>query len=190
VNFRNRRSLPAFGLVAILAVAGCTSTSTDPTPTPTEVASLEPSTAVTTPSASALPTSSDQGGEGEDVSVFDLEVGDCFRADSDQVESVTVLDCDQPHFYESFALVNHEAGDDEPFPGDDAIVEFADTECQAGFEAFVDLDYQSSIWYITSVTPSEETWAQGDREIVCTLNQQDEAGEAIEVSGSAEGSAE
>lgn len=188
MTFRNRRSVPALGLIAILAVAGCTSTA-DPTPTPTEAASVEPSTAATA-SASALPTSSAQAGEGEEVSVFDLEIGDCFRADSDQVESVTVVACDEPHVYEAFGIVDHEAGADEPYPGDEAIVEYADTECQAGFEAFVGLDYQSSVWYITSVTPSEETWSQGDREIICTLNQQDDVGEPIEASGSAEGSAE
>ena len=188
MTFRNRRSVHALGLIAILAVAGCTSTA-DPTPTATEAASVDPSTAATA-SASALPTSSAQAGEGEDVSVFDLEIGDCFRADGDQVESVTVVACDQPHVYEAFGIVDHEAGDDEPYPGDEAIVEYADTECQAGFEAFVGLDYESSIWYITSVTPSEETWSQGDREIICTLNQQDDVGEPIEVSGSAEGSAE
>lgn len=183
----NRRSASVLALLAILAMAGCTS-STDPTSAPTEIASVEPSTS--TASASALATSSASVGEGEEVSVFDLDSGDCFRADGDQVESVTVVGCDQPHFYEAFDVIDHEAGPDEPFPGDDVIVEYADTECQAGFEAFVGLDYLSSIWYITSVTPSQETWSQGDREIICTLNQQDDVGEPIEVSGSAEGSAE
>lgn len=188
MNVRIGRLRPAPGLIAILVVVGCTP-SADPTQTPTGAASVEPSIAVTA-SASALPTSSALSGEGEEVSVFDLQIGDCFRADGDQVEFVTVVDCESPHFYEAYGIVEYEAGPDEPFPGDDVIVEYADTECQVGFEEFVGLDYQSSVWYITSVTPSEQTWPQGDREIICTLNQQDGVGEPIEASGSAEGSAE
>jgi len=188
VNIRNHCLVPALGVLAALVVAGCTP-STDPTTTSSVVGSAEPS-AATTSSASTLPTSSADVGEGEDVSVFDLEIGDCFRADGDQVESVTVVDCERPHFYEAYDVVDHEAGPDEPYPGDEAILEYADTQCQVGFEAFVGLDYQSSVWFITSVTPSEETWPEGDREIICTLNQRDDVDEPIEVSGSAQGSAE
>jgi hypothetical protein len=45
-------------------------------------------------------------------------------------------------------------------------------------------------WYISWIPPSAETWAAGDREILCTVHQQDENGEPIEVTGSAEGSGE
>ena len=57
------------------------------------------------------------------------------------------------------------------------MLTYADDACRTPFEEFVGTDYQSSIWYITSVTPSEETWAEGDREIICTLDQQDSDGE-------------
>jgi Septum formation len=124
------------------------------------------------------------------TSVFDIEVGDCFSADSDEVESVLVVDCEQAHSYEAFFVFDHDGGASEPYPGDDAIVDYAEGECRAPFEEFVGTDYDSSIWYITSVTPSAETWAEGDREIICTLDQQDQDGVAIEVTGSAEGSAE
>ncbi len=68
------------------------------------------------------------------------------------------------------------------------MVEYADTECRSPFEEYVDRDYETSIWYITSLTPSAETWTEGDREVVCTLNQQDADEEPITVTGSAEGS--
>lgn len=174
--------------VAVMALAGCQSTNDDVTPsaaasaTASAVASIEPSVGT-----SASPTDTTTGTE---TSVFDLEVGDCFSADGDAIESVLVVDCDQPHVYEAFSVFDHEGGPDEPYPGDQAILEYADDACQPSFEAFVDFDYETSIWYITSVTPSTETWAEGDREIICTLDQQDSNGEPIEVTGSAEGAAE
>jgi hypothetical protein len=172
---------------AAVAVAGCQSTSDDQTP------SAPP------PSAAASPSSEESAAEsaratdaskGEETSVFELEVGDCFSADSDTINSVVVVDCAQPHTYEAFFVFDHDAGPDEAFPGDDVILEYADTACRPPFEEFVGKDYESSIWYITSVTPSAETWATGDREIVCTLDQQDANDEPIEVTGSAEASGE
>ena len=49
---------------------------------------------------------------------------------------------------------------------------------------YVAMDYQSSIYWITSVTRSAQTWEDGDRQIVCALKLGEE-GE--EMTGSAEG---
>lgn len=187
----NRSYRPFAGaglLVVALALAGCQSATEDPTPTdaPSSAASAEPSTAAS--EAPATPSAETGSDEGVETSVFDLEVGFCFSTDSDQLETVIVVDCEQPHEHEVFALVNHPAGDAEEYPGDDAVVEYADTECRSPFEEYVDRDYETSIWYITSLTPSAETWTEGDREVVCTLNQQDADEEPITVTGSAEGS--
>ena len=103
---------------------------------------------------------------------------------------MTVVECAVSHEYEVFALFDHPAGPDEAYPGDEAIVQYADDECQPSFVAFVGHDYQTSIWYITSLTPSDLTWADGDREVTCLLNQQDDDEEPIAVTGSAEGAAE
>lgn len=171
------------GLVVVtLVLAACQSGTVDlESPTPP---------ATTGESASASPSGDGDGddGGGEETSVFDLERGDCFSATGDQVETVTVVDCGQPHLYEVFGVFDHEAGDDDPYPGDDEILKYADDECQPLFEAFVGSDYQSSIYWITSVTPSDETWNEADdREIVCALK----LGEtATETTGSAEGTAE
>jgi Septum formation len=127
---------------------------------------------------------------GETTSVFDLEVGDCFSAENDQLETVGVVPCDEEHEYEVFSVFDHEAGGGEPYPGDDELIAYADEACQPTFEEYVGADYQTSIWFITSLTPSAETWAVGDREIVCTVNQQDADEEPITVSESAAGSGE
>lgn len=175
-------------IVVGIALAGCQSASDDVTPSVAE--RTEARSATAQPSAaeeSASPTGADEPVE---TSVFELEVGDCFSAESDSILFVSVVDCEQSHTYEAFFVFDHEAGPDEEYPGDDAMLTYADDACRPPFEEFVGMDYESSIWYITSVTPSAETWAEGDREIICTLDQQDADGEAIEVTGTAEGSAE
>jgi hypothetical protein len=181
---RAHRSTLVIGLVvATLVLAACQSGTDSDSPTPL----------ATVGGAASAPPSGDADGDGDDeggeeTSVFDLERGDCFSATGDQVETVTVVDCERPHLYEVFGVFDHEAGDDDPYPGDDAILEYADDACQPLFEAFVGSDYQSSIYWITSVTPSDETWNEADdREIVCALK----LGEtATETTGSAEGTAE
>jgi hypothetical protein len=186
-------------------LAGCQSAD-EASPSATRPASLASSPAasastVASESASASQSASAPAEEsaepsarddGEEVSVFDIEAGDCFNAnggesaDGEQLETVTVVDCEQPHVYEAYRVFDHDAGDDAEYPGDDEILAYADEACQPEFEEFVDHEYQTSIWYITSVTPSAETWAEGDREIVCTLGTENDD----EVTGSAEGSAE
>ncbi len=182
----------ALSLVALIGVACQSGDETSPSATSVAASSSDGllptgSPAATSPAASpaASPGASSDDDEGEETSVFDLEEGDCFGAAGDQVETVTVVDCEDPHVYEVFSLFDYE-GDGDEYPGEETIQASADEGCDTDFEEFVGVDYQSSRWFITSVTPSEQTWADGDREIVCTLNLED----LSEVTGSAEGSGE
>jgi hypothetical protein len=192
--------LPAIVLVAALAIVALLAVvalillgrpaTSSASPSPSAFATEVSVPTATPPTESQAASSAPAAPSGEETSVFELEVGDCFSADRDQLETVTVVDCEASHEYEVFALIDHEAGADDPYPGDAEVLEYADTHCQPPFEAYVGHDYQTSLWYITSLSPSEETWADGDREIVCTLNQQDDNQEPIAVTGTAEGSAE
>lgn len=173
----------ALALASIAVLVGCQTDSQEPTPS-------DPP-ASTEASATASPEPTEAGSPGlRETSVFDLEVGHCFSTDTDEILAVGVVDCAETHHYEVFALLDHPAGDADAFPGDQPLLEYADTMCQPPFEEFVGHDYQTSIWYISALRPSEETWAEGDREIVCALNQRDEAGDPLAVTGSAEGAAE
>ena len=178
--------LVALGVLAAAVIGGISllgeSPSSSSRPSPSSGVSTGSPSAPDETQAATTPTAS----PGAETSVFDLEVGDCFSASEDQLETVVVVSCDAAHVFEVYHVFDHEAGGDEAYPGDDEILEYADTECQVPFEDFVGMSYQESIWYITSVTPSQETWDQGDREIVCTLNLEDRT----DVTGSAEGSAE
>jgi hypothetical protein len=179
---RPHRSMPvaAVAMATVLLVA-CDAASATPTPT----ASLPASDAASA-TASASPSASAEDGDGEEVSAFDLATADCFDASGDQVDTVTVVDCESTHTYEVFAVFDHEAGTDAPYPSDDALLDYADTACQPYFEEYVGIAYDDSDYWITSVTPSQERWeGSGDREIVCALKLGEDA---AETTGSAEGS--
>lgn len=162
--FRTR----AMAVAACLALAGC-----GPAPTSDASGGL--------PQDAASPA----GTTGVETSIFDVEAGDCFSIEGlDDIESVDVVPCEQPHEYEAFAVVEHPAGDDDPYPGEDETLDYADDACRDEFEAYVGAPYEVSELYITSVYPSEATWSLGDRAITCTLREEDER----EVTGSARGS--
>lgn len=108
-------------------------------------------------------------GGGEEGNVFDLKNGDCFQEpDSDaqdMVSSVDIVKCSVEHDNEAFAVMNMAATD---FPGDEAIVDEGIDFCIPEFLDFIetDMDYDGSIDF-GFFNPSPETWAEGDREILC-----------------------
>jgi Septum formation/Protein of unknown function (DUF2510) len=103
------------------------------------------------------------------VDVFDLKVGDCL-ADSvprgEEVSSVQSVPCSEPHSEEVYAAVTLPEGD---FPGEEAVSAQADELCAAEFESFVGLPYEESVLYLSYLTPTKESWSEGDREVVCSV---------------------
>lgn len=106
---------------------------------------------------------------GDDTSVFSLEVGDCFDDPADQadvVSSVATVDCAEPHdneIYYEFSMT------ESVFPGREATVEAAGLRCLEQFEGFVGKSYETSDLEIYPVTPTSESWDQGDRVVYCAL---------------------
>lgn len=105
--------------------------------------------------------------EGDDV--FSLVVSDCL-ADADvpdEVTTVRVVDCTAPHDSEIFART--EAHDDA-FPGDDELearlVEFCRGDA---FTDFVGIPFAESRYSTRGYYPTAESWANGDRELLCTI---------------------
>lgn len=121
--------------------------------------------------ASAACSGSDH--EATEVSIFDLEVGDCMRAAeeiSSEVETVDKVACDTGHELELYSEVafTTETGDAGEFPGDAALVTFADGICAEGFEEYVGVDYRDSSLYFTYLLPSARGWDQGpDTSVLC-----------------------
>jgi hypothetical protein len=96
--------------------------------------------------------------------VFVLSLGDCFddeSSSSDEVSEVPIVECSDPHDNEVYAV--HEMTD-SAYPGFDSTGDRADGLCLADFELLkhenLELDFG---WLI----PTDRSWANGDREIIC-----------------------
>ena len=126
-------------------------------------------------------------GEGDSTDIFTIAVGDCLNdaAAEESVSTVPTVDCSEPHDSEVYGTV---ILDDGEFPGDDAILEEADSGCLAQFAPFMGVEYEESIADIQYYFPTEFTWATGDREILCIVYATDGAGAAVQTTGSLAGS--
>lgn len=112
------------------------------------------------------------GGDGDGaMSVFRIRPGDCFDdpPPERQLEQVDVVPCDQPHDNEVFGTVEHPAASGEPFPGREAVVAYAEQACPAPFADYVGAGYDQSRFTLFPIVPSADTWAEGDRQVICAL---------------------
>ncbi len=100
--------------------------------------------------------------------VLALDVGSCFDdpADIAQVgaSDIVVVDCDTPHDNEVFANVVL-TGDE--FPGSEVVADRALAQCVDAFGPYVGTAYETSVYDILWVGPSQETWDVGDRVVIC-----------------------
>jgi hypothetical protein len=101
------------------------------------------------------------GACGSEGNVFSMEVGMCFDDVSDElVSDVPRQDCDAPHDNEVFALYDVT---DSSLPDRQTMLE----GCADRFEAAIGSSYAESIYYLNALTPSDQSWDQGDREVIC-----------------------
>ncbi len=110
--------------------------------------------------------------EGRPVSVFDLAEGYCFNDPTEGVGAVgelLVVPCEQPHDNEVYALVQHPAEADAPFPAAEALDQYAEEQCRQSFDSYVGIPYDQSALYYWKITPTSDSWAEGDREIICSI---------------------
>ncbi len=135
----------ARALVA-LAVLLLTACSVDPTPT-------DPDPAPTLPS----------------VDAFEIGVGDCVNTTtgSGEITEVPVVPCSRPHVGEAYESVTMPG--EGTFPGDQAVVEAA-RGCEEPFEEFVGVELAFSQLMVTYFHPTAQSWATGDREILCIVS--------------------
>jgi hypothetical protein len=100
-------------------------------------------------------------------SVFDLEVGMCFDGAIDAATTVEIADCAEEHQSEVFALFEYL--EVEAYPGETEMAAYAQEVCIPAFQDYVGIAYGESALFATSGFPSTGTWADGDRQIVCSL---------------------
>lgn len=127
--------------------------------------------------------------EGEGVSVFDVEPGQCFEGQTEvkaQISELTAIDCDDEHAQESYAVIPFQAVDGEApdtYPGDDALTKFAEGACAGEYRTYVGVDYLDSELFYTYLLPSARSWEDDDRSVICFVTT---AGEPLQ--GSVKGS--
>jgi hypothetical protein len=96
-----------------------------------------------------------------------LAPGDCFNAaDTDTITEIDAGPCTEPHEYEAFHVTTVGG---EGFPSDEQLAQTFESECLPAFEAYVGVSYDASAIYATMITPSEESWSDGDRSVACIL---------------------
>jgi hypothetical protein len=107
--------------------------------------------------------------EAGEVGSLRLKVGDCLGAEViGEVESVPVVPCSESHsseIFHSFDLVG------DVFPGEEATSKLAQEGCVAEFDAFIGLAFAESVWDITLLHPTEQSWNDvNDRQVRCGVS--------------------
>ena len=157
-----RRGLLIGGLVAagLLVLAGGTAAAVAVAHSAAELASASTSPSVGSGTTGGVP----------DTSAFDVEVGDCFAfglGDAEgpgDVESVDSQSCDDEHDNEAYAVVE---ATQSSWPGEEAMSAFSDEGCYDEFESFVGLPWDDSEVDFGYLSPTEQSWSEGDREVLC-----------------------
>jgi hypothetical protein len=103
-----------------------------------------------------------------------LEVGECVQDDTPrdkgQVETVDVVPCSQPHDEEVFAIVPLGG---QQLPAEAELQRLAEPACTAQFRTYVGVASDASQLDFDWWTPTKESWASGDRTVLCVLENAD-----------------
>jgi hypothetical protein len=102
--------------------------------------------------------------------VFTLKVGDCFDGvAAGEVSDVNKVDCSAPHDSEVYSVSDYPAAP-SAYPGASAVNTATSTACITDFKTFVGIDAAASQTYtIGQLVPTADSWAQGDRQLVCII---------------------
>jgi hypothetical protein len=113
--------------------------------------------------ASGTPTA-----ENTHADVFSIQVGDCLddASSTGTVTTAPIVPCSEPHDSEAYKSIKMTDG---AFPGPDAVKTQAEEGCAKAFPDFIGISYNDSNLSISYYFPTKESWANGDREIMCTV---------------------
>ncbi|WP_247827913.1 septum formation family protein [Arthrobacter antioxidans] len=102
-----------------------------------------------------------------------ITVGDCIDDPGmEDPSDIPVLPCDDQHVFEAFAATRMPDGE---YPGQGEANAAATDFCAEEFRSFIGVDYDASVLELLYFYPVEESWdAEGDRQILCFVAEQDE----------------
>ena len=101
---------------------------------------------------------------------FAIVVGDCLddalvAADAGaEVQTLPTVPCEAPHDSEVIASLTLSG---TAYPGAEAIAAEADPGCIAALERVVQQSYLETPYDVSYYAPTESSWAEGDREVLC-----------------------
>lgn len=104
-----------------------------------------------------------------DMTANDLRVGDCFDLkdpSADEIFDVSAHPCTEAHEYEVFFVGNMADG---TYPTEDTVTTFIVDNCGPAFDAYVGKTYQDSVLDFSWLSPSDESWGDGDRTVQCAI---------------------
>lgn len=94
-----------------------------------------------------------------------LVPGDCLKAPGEEFAIVDAQVCAGEHELEVFHILDSTLTG--AYPGRDAFVPEAQAACLPAFRAYVGVPAGESSLRIFTMTPSPESWAEGDRRLIC-----------------------
>ena len=95
----------------------------------------------------------------------ELAVGQCLLVPlNSQVNSVATTECTEAHTGEVYSVTTLK---NDTMPSRDEMDELVHNTCYETFEAYVGTSPEETTLDYTAMSPTKQTWAQGDREIVC-----------------------
>jgi hypothetical protein len=143
--------------------------SATPAPTPGATTTSTPR-ATPTPRPTPTPFVEYQAAE-------DLKVGDCYDPINDHEDetllAAAIRECDEPHLHEVFGLVLLSDPLGSPYPADRDIEDASLELCDAAFERYVGIALDDSDYGYLYYTPTDITWANGDRLVMCVVDDND-----------------
>lgn len=102
----------------------------------------------------------------------ELQVGDCFDdpAATQDIEDVQHHPCSEAHTAEVFYVADMPGGGGAALPTEADLVAFASGSCVPAFAAYTGFSIDSNFELDFSMFyPSDEGWADGDREATCYI---------------------
>lgn len=104
--------------------------------------------------------------------IDDLSVGTCFQTPTDvEIAIVDVVSCEDRHDEEVYAIKGLPYAVDAPYPGPLTVDEAAFAACLEDFRSFVGVPYETSVLDVLWLSPTGESWDEGDRRVVCSVVQ-------------------
>lgn len=97
---------------------------------------------------------------------FSLEEFQCFNEpDEEEVFNVEIVDCDDSHDLEIYRVFDI---DGETYDAASIDLQALDI-CLLQFDGFIGTSYAESDFEVYYLQPTEESWNDGDREVVCAV---------------------